>query len=231
LTGANGTVNNLTVTAGSGGNTPSGASATNNSGGGGSGAQGSLRDSNLTVMGNIVVTGGSAGGKGGAYSNSRAQGAPASILNTSLTLGAPTSTFTVTANGNGATVQLNDFNMNGNSVTVANTGTFTIERILGFNDSTFALTGNVTVQSFDGAGALSKTGTGTLIVAGESNTFSGDLNVGGGIVQLNTTGKLGDANVSINTGGTLQLFDPASLANGTYRLNGGTLQLMTDAIN
>ena len=67
-----------------------------------------------------------------------------------------------------------------------------------------------------GAGGFTKTGASTFTVSG-SNTYSGDTNVNGGI--LNVTGSISGSNVIVNNGGTLSgsgdIGDPIINAGGT----------------
>lgn len=116
-----------------------------------------------------------------------------------------------------------------NTVTV-DTVTFTLGALAGANDLT-------------GTGGLTKQGNGTLTFAGDNSTFSGGLIVNAGTVNVpaNTTDVtiggvaanenfLGAGNVTVNTGGTLNLpLNAAAINNltinqaGTLTNTGGTI--------
>ncbi|MFD4840088.1 DUF6850 family outer membrane beta-barrel protein [Achromobacter sp. NPDC058515] len=76
-----------------------------------------------------------------------------------------------------------------------------------------------------GAGALMKTGTGTLTLTG-ANTFTGGVTVNGGTLALAPGGGLRtDSAVTVNTSATLDLSSGGSRTLGTLDGNGGEVQI------
>ncbi len=85
-----------------------------------------------------------------------------------------------------------------------------------------------------GAGGMTKSGTGSLILASATNTYAGGTTISAGTVQLGTgsvgtenAAALGSGTVTINSGGTL-FFNPGSTATtynftNSFLLNGGTI--------
>jgi fibronectin-binding autotransporter adhesin len=95
--------------------------------------------------------------------------------------------------------------VNGNYPTL--TGDLTVQ-VGGLPPTYSGTVGTVTLSgTISGAFALNKTLSGTLILGG-NNTFSGGLNVNGGVLQLSNTGALnasGSNAVSVASGATLRL--------------------------
>ena len=70
--------------------------------------------------------------------------------------------------------------------------------------------------TFDSTVALTKVGSGTLVLTASTSTFTGNVNVNGGVLQVNASrnsvnpaaGALGNSqvahNITVNNGGTLQ---------------------------
>ena len=85
-------------------------------------------------------------------------------------------------------------------------------------DPTFSFTGN---GIFSGAGALNKTGGGTLILGG-ANTYTGATNVSGGTLQVNTNNALGTAasGTTVANGAVLRLNNVNYVTAETLTLNG-----------
>lgn len=141
-----------------------------------------------TYTGDTLVTGGTlrAGAAnvfsaGGLFNLSNTAGVLLDLNDTAQTIGALT--------GGGTT---------GGNVALGTTGALTVG---GANTST-TYTG-----LFTGAGTVTKVGTGTLTLAG-SSTWTGPLNISGGVVSIDSSLRLG----------------PTATATGTVTLNGGTLR-------
>lgn len=89
--------------------------------------------------------------------------------------------------------------------------------------TTLTISGNV-----DGAQALGKVGSGTLVLSG-ANTWSGGTTVADGVLRLGAAGGLPDGTVLTVNGGTLELNDFSKTANdlsgsgGAIALGSGTL--------
>lgn len=108
-----------------------------------------------------------------------------------------------------------------NGAALSSTGTFTTARNIILSSAgaidvsggqILTLSGNIS-----GSGPLRKTSTGTAILTGGSNSYTGGGSVTGGILQGNTTTLLG--NMSIAGAGSL-VFDQASSASFTGNLSG-----------
>ena len=79
--------------------------------------------------------------------------------------------------------------------------------------------------TIDGAGALTKLGAGTLVLAG-SNSYSGGTNFNAGVVSISANDNLGTGPLTFN-GGTLQSSGPVDLAmGGTINAPGGTIDTL-----
>ena len=85
--------------------------------------------------------------------------------------------------------------------------------------------GTTTINSvLEGANGLAKTGAGTLILNG-ANTFTGDVTLSEGTVQIGSDGALGDAGNNLNLGGTLKTTTSVSLGAGRDLAGTGTLDI------
>jgi autotransporter-associated beta strand protein len=82
--------------------------------------------------------------------------------------------------------------------------------------TTLALLGNT-----DGAGALTKQGSGTLVLGG-SNTYTGATNIGAGVLRLADPQALGATagSTTIGAGARMELQGPLAIGNETLRLQG-----------
>ena len=139
---------------------------------------------------------------------------------------ADTSAMTVAS---GATWNLANFNETVGSL--AGAGSIT----LGSATVTCGGDGTTTTLSgvISGTGAVTKSGTGTLILQTATNTYSGGTTINAGTVQMGGSGdevvtSLGSGLVTINTGGLLWLrptgtFNTWNIAN-SFSLNGGTVR-------
>ena len=94
---------------------------------------------------------------------------------------------------------------------------------------TYTLSGN---GSISGLGSVTKTGTGMLFLQ-TTNTFTGGLNINGGILNFTTITNLGDGGVNFG-GGTLQFasgtVDDISARPVTFKAGGGTIDLNGNAV-
>ncbi len=80
----------------------------------------------------------------------------------------------------------------------------------------------------EGAGALEKTGTGTLTITG-SNTYSGGTTVSSGILKATGAGNLGSGTVSIASGAKVELSGTSAWELTNSLTNNGTLTKTGDA--
>jgi len=118
-----------------------------------------------------------------------------------------TETYTGTTTiGTGSTLQLGDGATDGS---IMGTSNIVDNGILNFN-----ITGAQTYnQAITGIGSIVKQGSGTVILGGTS-TFSGTANaVNGGFLQVTSSGALGTATVTCNSGGQLQLSNNITVTN------------------
>ncbi len=88
---------------------------------------------------------------------------------------------------------------------------------------------NFSGGSIGGAGTLTKSGAGTLVL-GTSNTFSGGTTINGGLVQVSADANLGTGTLTVN-GGTLQTTGSFTSAKAvTLGANGGTFDTGANAV-
>ena len=135
----------------------------------------------------------------------------------------------------GGDLIVSNYNVSGSqSVTVTNDTNWTIN-----SGASLTFSGDMS-----GAGAITKLGTGTLILSGTNSAYSGATTISAGTVQVGGSGKLGTGTVILN-GGTLSATATAtdsnalqvnaassiSVASGaTYTLSGGVTGGTTDAL-
>ena len=91
--------------------------------------------------------------------------------------------------------------------TAASASTLTV----GGNNVTSTFAG--TIETSSGSIALTKTGTGVLILNG-ANTYSGGTTVNGGTLIAQSTGALGTGNATVANGAVLQLANVAAMGSG-----------------
>jgi fibronectin-binding autotransporter adhesin len=145
---------------------------------------------------------------------------------------------------NGGTIQIsNDGNLGATSSTLtmdngtlATTASFATSRTVTLNTgggtlnvaSGTTLTDNGLIADGNGAGALTKTGTGTLVLTG-AKTYSGGTAINGGVVQVSADNNLGAATGGLSfNGGTLS--DTATFSSSrpmTFNAGGGTIDVAT----
>lgn len=120
--------------------------------------------------------------------------------------------------------------INGGTLEVASTFTAARNFTLGSSASTILVDPNQTFSVptvFSGTGALTKTGSGTLLLSGV-NTYTGGTNVNAGTLQLGASNSLADSGAMTVNGGTfdLQSFSdtvgPVALKSGSI-IGAGTL--------
>lgn len=137
-----------------------------------------------------------------------------------------------------------DFSSSGAGATLPNAslgavGAFTYSNTLTPNGTTYRLGGGdgaltVSSSTLTGDRTLVVTGPGTVILSGTANTFSGDVTVNSGTLQVNSAGALNNIPraVAVNNGATAN-FSAADAANGsTVSITGGTANVtVANAVN
>ena len=97
--------------------------------------------------------------------------------------------------------------LNGGTLNITGNTSSTRGFILGVAGGTFQVAGNKSVMltgTISGAGSLTKTDTGTLVVAA-ANNYSGNTTVAAGKLSIAADDRLGDPNALLTlAGGTLQ---------------------------
>lgn len=129
---------------------------------------------------------------------------------------------TLDAGPGGSITSLGSTNALGAVVTVSGTGSHAIAAVVANGTLDFQ-------AGLQGAGALNKTGAGTLKISGASAGFSGAVDVQGGTLELAATGDnvtLGTATaVSVASGATLLVGQSNQLSTAaTITLSGGTIE-------
>ena len=94
-----------------------------------------------------------------------------------------------------------------------------------------AATGTVS-NVISGAGAIKKTGTGTVTLAGSNTSYSGQMTIEGGVLVAGNASALGTGNVAVANGATLArgLSSGSVAIGGTLTTNGAAI-LSTGALN
>lgn len=212
--------NNLTVNSGSGTLTL-GAVTMNNSGN---------NDLNVNGAGNVIIGGTITASAGASEINKSNSG--------TLTIAGNNSGSLYMLNIAGGTVILSNANALGTAYSdkVNMTGTSTLRVSANVGPSSLGVrvgsgvTGTIQVDSgntftvatlsnISGSGTFNKTGAGTMVLTGNSSSFSGNVNVNGGTLQVNSSASLGGT-TTVNSGGTLT----GSGTVGTLTIaSGGTL--------
>ena len=106
---------------------------------------------------------------------------------------------------------------------LANTSFSAATAALGL-DTTNAVGGTFSPPNFTGARSLSKLGSGTLILAGTGNTYTGTTTVTAGTLQVTGTLASGGGLMTVPTGGTLEVASGASVTR-SVTVSGGVLNL------
>ncbi|WP_210337918.1 autotransporter-associated beta strand repeat-containing protein [Bosea sp. 46] len=230
-TGVNGVVSGA-ITGGKGGK--GGDSAADYGGSGGSGGTGLLfTDGSATT--NLMVNGSVQGGNGGA----RGLGAGINAWNGAYGAGGAGivgSNLSITNNGTIAGGLSGDgvtraaairFTGGSNSLTFGNaTSGLTGGIVIEAGTLSFAQPTDVTVDSVvSGAGAVIKTGAGTLTLTG-ANSYAGGTTIAGGKVSVSSDGNLGDTagGITLN-GGALQATASFSTARTVDLISAGTVEV------
>jgi T5SS/PEP-CTERM-associated repeat protein/autotransporter-associated beta strand protein len=142
-----------------------------------------------------------------------------------------TGTFVVGPNGTlvmaAATATINRGAGNGNQTFELAGGTLRADHWLNLNtavtvsaDSTLDVGGNLVASlPFAGAGQVTKTGAGTLMLGGDSRSWSGGLQIDGGTLSLVDGAALGAGALGMADGTTLHLFDGV-VVNSPMKLQG-----------
>jgi autotransporter-associated beta strand protein len=123
--------------------------------------------------------------------------------------GAP-GTVTIASGGitsNGLEFDVDGYKIQGATLTLGDTSTSTVVNII--NVANVGQTATINSQ-IAGSSGLQKTGDGMLILGAASNTFSGDVTLGGGTLQVSNTNQLGNSSNIVFAGGTLQFIPSGS---------------------
>jgi autotransporter-associated beta strand protein len=102
-------------------------------------------------------------------------------------------------------------------------GDITFTEAIGTNTGhTVLVTGanDVSLAGLGGAGALAKTGNGTLTLV-DASTHTGGTNFGGGTVVLGNNSSLSDGNVTVSANTTVQSNDDARSVDNNFAVNSG----------
>jgi autotransporter-associated beta strand protein len=138
----------------------------------------------------------------------------------------------------GGTLALDGFSDVVNSITLQNGTISSTTGVL--SSSSFDLRNGTITAKLGGAGTLTKSTSGTVVLSG-SNSYTGGTTINGGALQFAASTALpASGNITINTGGTLQASGPYSLVGGTtgwltsgriVNTSAGTIALVQDEEN
>jgi autotransporter-associated beta strand protein len=169
-----------------------------------------------------------------ANGTSSALGAPNSIANGTITLGAATLLYTGTGHSTDRVINLTGAGV----LTASGSGTLTLNS----NGSTNGMTGiqNLTLNGSGaglinsviatGGGALTKSGTGTWTLA-SANIYSGLTTVSAGTLQVSNASGLGDTAGSTTIAGGTLLINNVALANEAIQINNGATLASTGTVS
>ncbi len=137
-----------------------------------------------------------------------------------LTLAPVSSPYTLGTAGGTNTLTL------AGGITANNSATINAPTVLSnsqaWNVTTGTLTASGAISETGGARQLSKSGSGTLVLASASNSYSGGTILGGGIVRVSSDANLGNAAGGLTfAGGTLQTSAGITSARGVNLSSGG----------
>lgn len=127
------------------------------------------------------------------------------VAGLTIASGSPTLGYTV-AQGSSGSLSLDSGGTQANVNVNSGANTISANVTLGSSNAVFAVAANSSLTAsgeLGGSGALVKSGSGTLNLTGNSNTYSGGTTVAGGTLGFSGLGSLGSGNIAID-GGTLR---------------------------